>query len=189
VDSTEFTITVHPLPTAAFTFAPQPAQENTPTTFFNNSIGGVKYKWLFGDGESTTKTTMDTVMHQYQATGTFTACLVTFNQAGCTDTVCLPVQSIINPLLDVPNAFTPGRPGNRGKNHVVKPEGFGIKNVMFRIYNRWGQKVFETTNPRQGWDGTFKGVLQPMDVYVYTLEAEFFDGTRVNRKGDITLIR
>jgi gliding motility-associated-like protein len=60
---------------------------------------------------------------------------------------------------------------------------------MFRIYNRWGQKVFETTNPKQGWDGTFNGVLQPMDVYVYTLEAEFTDGNRVSRKGDITLIR
>lgn len=189
IDSTDFTITVHSLPTAAFSFSPVPAQENTPTTFFNNSIGGARYKWLFGDGESTTKTTMDTVMHQYNATRTYQACLVTINQAGCADTVCAPVQSIINPLLDVPNAFTPGRPGNRGKNHIVKVEGFGLQKVMFRIYNRWGQKMFETTDPHAGWDGTFRGVLQPMDVYVYTLEAEFTDGTRVSRKGDITLIR
>lgn len=189
VDSTEFTITVSPIPTAAFSFGPQPAQENTPTTFFNNSIGGVRYKWYFGDGDSTIKTTMDTVKHQYQATGTFTACLVTINQFGCTDTVCQTVDALVKPLLDVPNAFTPGRPGSRGINHLVMPQGFGISKVMFRIYNRWGQKVFETTNPRQGWDGTFKGTLQPMDVYVYTLEAEFFDGTRVSRKGDITLIR
>jgi gliding motility-associated-like protein len=60
---------------------------------------------------------------------------------------------------------------------------------MFRIYNRWGQKIFETTIPGQGWDGTYKGVLQPMDVYVYTLEAEFTDGTKTTKKGDITLIR
>lgn len=189
VDSTEFTITVSPIPTAAFSFGPQPAQENTPTTFFNNSIGGVRYKWFFGDGDSTIRTTMDTVMHQYQSTGTFTACLITINQFGCADTVCQPVPAVVKPLLDVPNAFTPGRPGGRGKNHIVRPEGFGISKVMFRIYNRWGQKIFETTNPKQGWDGTFNGVPQPMDVYVYTLEAEFFDGTRVSRKGDITLIR
>jgi gliding motility-associated-like protein len=189
IDSASFTITVNIVPTAAFTFAPVPAQENTPTTFFNNSIGGSRYKWVFGDGESTTKTNMDTVMHQYNATTTYQACLITINQFGCADTVCQPVQSIIRPLLDVPNAFTPGRPGNRGKNHIVRVEGFGLQKVMFRIYNRWGQKVFETTDPHQGWDGTFRGVLQPMDVYVYTLEAEFTDGTRVSRKGDITLIR
>ncbi|HEY0679704.1 MAG TPA: PKD domain-containing protein [Chitinophagaceae bacterium] len=189
IDSTETTVTVNPVPTAAFTSAPVPAQENTPTTFFNNSIGGSRYKWLFGDGDSAIRTTMDTVMHQYIATGTYNACLITINQFGCPDTVCNPVEAVIKPLLDVPNAFTPGRPGSRGKNHTIRPEGFGMSKVMFRIYNRWGQKVFETTDARRGWDGTFKGVLQPMDVYVYTLEVEFSDGTRTSRKGDITLIR
>lgn len=189
IDSIEKTLTVNPIPTAAFTFAPVPAEENTPTTFFNNSIGGVKFVWHFGDGDSTVKTTMDTVKHQYNATGTFQACLVAINQFGCPDTVCAPVQAVIKPLLDVPNAFTPGRPGGRGQNHIVRPQGFGMQKVMFRIYNRWGQKMFETTNPRAGWDGYFKGVLQPMDVYVYTLEVEFTDGTRASRKGDITLIR
>ena len=132
---------------------------------------------------------MDTVKHQYNATGQFTACLVTINQFGCPDTACSPIQAIIKPLLDVPNAFTPNRPGSRGQNHIVRPQGFGMQKVMFRIYNRWGQKLFETTDPRQGWDGYYKGVLQPMDVYVYTLEVEFTDGTRTSRKGDITLIR
>jgi gliding motility-associated-like protein len=180
---------VNPLPTAAFSFQPIPAEENTPTVFFNNSIGGSRYKWLFGDGDSTIKTTMDTVIHQYNRTDTFLACLIVTNQFGCADTVCAPVAAIVKPLLDMPNAFTPGRPGSRGKNHIVKPEGFGMGKVMFRIYNRWGQKVFETTDPRQGWDGTFKGVLQPMDVYVYTLEVEFTDGTRATKRGDISLIR
>ena len=189
IDSAFATITVNSLPTAAFTFSPIPAEENTPTTFFNNSIGGARYIWHFGDGDSTVKTTMDTVKHQYNATGSFTACLVTINQFGCPDTACSPVQAIIKPLLDVPNAFTPNRPGSRGQNHIVRPQGFGMQKVMFRIYNRWGQKMFETTDPRAGWNGYFKGVLQPMDVYVYTLEVEFTDGTKATRKGDITLIR
>jgi gliding motility-associated-like protein len=59
----------------------------------------------------------------------------------------------------------------------------------FRIYNRWGQIVFQTNNPNQGWDGNYNGKPQPMDVYAYTLEAIYFDGTRTTRKGDITLIR
>ena len=61
--------------------------------------------------------------------------------------------------------------------------------MKFTIWNRWGQKVFETNDPAIGWDGKFKGVMQSMDVYVYTLSVTFFDGVEVNKKGDITLIR
>jgi gliding motility-associated-like protein len=67
--------------------------------------------------------------------------------------------------------------------------GFGISKLTFRIYNRWGQKVFESNDVNIGWDGTYKGNPQPMDVYAYTVEAEYFDGTKVAKKGDITLIR
>jgi gliding motility-associated-like protein len=61
--------------------------------------------------------------------------------------------------------------------------------MRFTVWARWGAKVFETVDRRIGWDGRFKGTLLPMDVYAYTLEVEFFDGTRVTKKGDITLIR
>jgi gliding motility-associated-like protein len=88
--------------------------------------------------------------------------------------------------LDVPNAFTPN---SNDVNSRVLVRGFGIAKMHFVIWNRWGQKVFETENRNEGWDGRVKGVVQPMDVYAYTLEVEFFDGTRTTRKGDITLIR
>jgi gliding motility-associated-like protein len=96
------------------------------------------------------------------------------------------VSTIIVPALDVPNAFTPN---SNDVNSIVKVAGFGIAKMHFTIYNRWGQKVFETGNPSEGWNGRVKGAVQPMDVYAYTLEVEFFDGTKANKKGDITLIR
>ena len=185
-DSTTQTIHVEPKPTADFNTLPIPAQYNTPTVFINNSAGAVRFVWLFGDGDSTVKNSTDTVIHQYQASNTFNACLVSINQFGCADTTCHPVESLINPLLDVPNAFTPGRFGQNGIVFVV---GFGIASMDWKIYNRWGQVVFESNNPFIGWDGTYRGVPQPMDVYAYTLEATFFDGTKTRRKGDITLIR
>src|SRR5450755_3441890 len=185
-DSTTRTIHVNPKPKADFTAKPVPAQYNTPTIFTNNSTGATHYTWLFGDGDSTVTNTTDTVVHQYEQTNTFNACLVAINQFGCSATTCHPVESLINPLLDVPNAFTPGR---FGQNAVVMVKGFGIANMDWKIYNRWGQVVFESNNPFVGWDGTSGGIAQPMDVYAYTLEATFFDGTRVRRKGDITLIR
>jgi gliding motility-associated-like protein len=165
-----------------------PPVPNTRTVFtpISSSDDVVKWEWLFGDGSSTAKLTPDTVEHQYQRTDTFHACLVVFNNLGCTDTVCHDVPTLINPLLDVPNAFTPGR---FGENSIVKVYGFGIVKMSFRIYNRWGQMVFQSNDPYIGWDGYYKGALQPMDVYAYTLEAEFFDGKHVTKKGDITLVR
>jgi gliding motility-associated-like protein len=187
IDSTSSVITVNPKPQASFTYSPNPpVVANKPTIFYNGSTGASHFVWFFGDGDSTPISSMDTVMHQYQKTGTFQACLVAINQFGCSDTSCMPVQTLINPLLDVPNAFTPGR---FGQNSIVKVQGFGIGSLVFRIYNRWGQLVFETNNPSQGWDGTYKGNPQPMDVYAYTVDAIFFDGTKTTKKGDITLIR
>jgi gliding motility-associated-like protein len=185
-DTLDFSITVNTKPKAAFSITPVTPEVNKPTTFLNQSIGGIRYKWFFGDGDSTITTDMQNVIHQYNATGTYTAELITYNQFECTDTATRTVSALIDPLLDVPNAFTPAR-GNRAS--IVKVAGFGIGKMTWRIYNRWGQKVFETTNRNQGWDGFFQGQLQPMDVYTYTLDVVFTDGRTQRKTGDITLIR
>jgi gliding motility-associated-like protein len=188
IDSTSMDINVYPLPIADFSFAPVPPSVNKPIIFTNLSTGApaVEYQWSFGDGEMVTKKTADTVSHQYNTTGTFEACLVAFTANGCSDTTCKPVEALINPLLDVPNAFTPGR---FGRNGYITVTGFGIAKLNWKIYNRWGKLVFATEDRRMGWDGTFKGQLQPMDVYAYTLDVEFFDGKKLRKTGDITLIR
>jgi gliding motility-associated-like protein len=186
LDSIQHTISVSIKPTADFNYAPSPPEINKAVVFTNLSTGGVRYKYLFGDGDSAIVTTLSTTSHQYNATGTFTACLITYNQYGCPDTICKPVQAQVVPLLDVPNAFTPGR---FGKNSIVRAEGFGINRMMFRIYNRWGQKVFESNDQRLGWDGNFNGKPQPMEVYAYVLDVEFSDGSKTRKTGDITLIR
>lgn len=186
IDSTTTMVMVNGRPTAAFNTTPVVPLENTPTIFHNFSTGGIRYKYLFGDDDSTIRTNRDTVRHQYNATGSYIACLIAYNEFNCTDTICNPVQALINPLLDVPNAFTPGR---NGQNAMVHVQGYGIGRMTWRIYNRWGQVVFETNNRKSGWDGNFKGQSQPMDVYAYTLDVEFTDGTKARKTGDITLIR
>jgi len=184
---TTFTIIVYNDPVPAFTTAPDPPIANTPTTFTNlSSIDAVRFKWVFGDGDSLFTNSIAPVSHQYNATGTYNACLTAYNVVGCDSTVCQPVRAIIDPLVDVPNAFTPL---SNDENSVVMVRGFGIGKITFTIWNRWGQKVFETNNRFQGWDGKVKGVVQPMDVYVYTLNVEFTDGTKTTKKGDLTLIR
>jgi gliding motility-associated-like protein len=185
-DSTYLDINVYPKPVANFSFAPVPPSVNKPIIFTNLSTGAVEYQWTFGDNETVNKKTADTVSHQYNATGTFEACLIAISESGCTDTLCKEVEALIDPLLDVPNAFTPGR---FGRNGYISVMGFGIAKMTWKIYNRWGKLVFETHDRRAGWDGTINGQLQPMDVYAYTLDVEYFDGKKLRKTGDITLIR
>jgi gliding motility-associated-like protein len=186
-DTIRLTLLVQDKPKADFSFSPDPPVENTPTAFTNlSSPEAVRFIWKFGDGDTLATTSRLNVSHQYNATGSFDACLVALNVAGCPDTVCKQVSALVVPAVDVPNAFTP-QSGDINSKIFVK--GFGISKMRFIIWNRWGQKVFETNDKNIGWDGKFNGALQPMDVYAYTLDVEFFDGKRASKKGDITLIR
>ena len=182
--SAYFTIVVSPKPSALFSWRPNPPLENTPTLFTNLSTGASHYYWDFGEegGESTDINPL----YQYNSTGLFDAMLIAYNPDNCTDTFVLKVRTLIFPLLDVPNAFTPGK---FGINSIVKVKGYGIGKMDWKIYNRWGQLVFQSAKSQQGWDGTYKGKLQPMDVYTYTLDVEFTDGKKLRKTGDITLIR
>jgi len=186
-DTTSISITVFPIPVSNFTFSPDPPVENTPTSFNNlASLDAVNFKWFFGDGDSLITNSRLQIKHQYNATGTYNACLVAINAAGCADTLCQDVRAVVAAAVDVPNAFTP-QSGDVNSKIFVK--GFGITKMRFIIWNRWGQKVFETNDRNIGWDGKYRGVIQPMDVYAYTLDVEFFDGTKTTKRGDITLIR
>ncbi len=183
IDSTSYSIKVSSIPFASFSYTPNPPQENKFTNFVNQSIGAINYLWDFGDGDTST---LVNPSHIFPATATYKVCLNAANAEGCSDDTCMDVQAIITPLVDVPSAFTPGRFGINGR---IKVEGFGIAQMHWVIYNRWGQKVYETDNRKSAWDGTFKGKLQPVDVYAYTLEVTFSDGTKYRKTGDITLLR
>lgn len=183
IDSTTRIINVRDKPTAGFTYSPTVPQENTPTAFTNTSMGAVRYHWNFGDGDTSNLTNPT---HQYNRTGDFDVCLIAYNQYGCPDTVCTVVSALVSPLIAIPNAFSPN---GDGVNDHVYVRGYAISKMMFKIYNRWGQLVFQSTSQNIGWDGKYRGVLQPMDTYAYTLEVEYTDGTRGSKKGDITLLR
>ena len=182
-DSAFFSIKVSPKPTAAFTFTPINPVENQATVFINQSLGATIYLWDFGDGDTSIEVNPS---HIFNATDIYNVCLNASNDAGCEADTCKPVKSLIRPLLDVPSAFTPGR---FGINSRIKVVGFGIKEMIWTIYNRWGQKVYESNNRKSSWDGTFNGKLQPTDVYSYTLKVTFTDGTKAVKTGDITLLR
>jgi gliding motility-associated-like protein len=184
-DSTQFTITVSQKPEAGFAFSPKPPQENTPVQFTNTSLGATNYKWDFGDGDTLLTTSTAVISHIFNETKAYNTCLIARNQFGCTDTVCAEILAKVVPLIDVPNAFTPN---GDGVNDKVFVRGYGIAKMTWQIYNRWGALVFQTTNRSEGWDGTYKGSIQPTEVYHYVLIVEFSDGVKYQKKGDITLL-
>ncbi len=99
--------------------------------------------------------------------------------------------TIQDPQVFVPNIFTPNTDGTN--EFVPVFAGSGVERInVFRIFNRWGEMVYEATNffpndPTQGWDGTFKGKKLNPAVFVYFLEAQFIDGRTGFYEGDITL--
>ena len=105
---------------------------------------------------------------------------------GCSILDSIDVYVRLESVLDIPNAFTPGS----APNQTIKIVRRGDATVkLFSIYNRWGQKVFETSNIDEGWDGTFNGKPQPMGVYVFQVEAFTNTGRRFYKQGNITLLR
>lgn len=86
----------------------------------------------------------------------------------------------------VPNAFTPN---NDKANDVLYVRGICLESISFMIFNRWGEKVFETTDQKIGWDGTYKGEALNTGIFVYRLEGKTHEGKSFSAKGNITLIR
>ncbi len=104
------------------------------------------------------------------------------------DTVLIKVFDSIcgAPFVYIPNAFSPNKDGQNDKLYVRGPF---IESFVFRVYDRWGELVWETTTLTEGWDGTFRGKLLDPDVYDYYLQATCVGGLENLIKGNVTLIR
>jgi gliding motility-associated-like protein len=108
------------------------------------------------------------------------------NEFGCKVTDTLHIYVNTESLLDLPNAFVPGD----GPNNLFKIYKRGLATLnYFRIFNRWGNLVYESTNINAGWDGTYKGQPQPFGVYVYDVEAVTSTGVIFRKQGNVTLIK
>ncbi len=176
-------LVVLPIPFAAFIDSPTIPVTNVPTYFTNQSVNATSYLWDFGDG-ATSKLTNPS--HFFKKTGSYNVCLEALNNLGCSARVCQQVSSDVLPLADVPTGFSPN---GDGSNDILYVRGAAIATLDFRVYNRWGEMVFETKDQSIGWDGTYKGQPQPIDAYAYILNVSFVDGTSLQKKGNVTLLR
>ena len=158
--------------------------------FRDKSIGTiVSWSWDFANGNTSNQ---QTPPDQSYLPGTYTMNvyprLIVQNNLGCFDTA---IQKIIIPnscYIAVPNAFTPNRDGLN--DYLYPLNAYKATDLLFRVYNRNGQLVFETRDWTKKWDGTFKGQGADLGTYVWTLQYTHIEtGKRVEQKGTTILLR
>lgn len=152
-----------------------------------NATGGASYAW------SPTTAMNDGNIANPVVTLGLSADSITYRVRVSTPEGCFANDDIhvtvfkTGPEIFVPSAFTPNKDG---LNDILKPIAVGIKSLNhFRIYNRWGQLIFSTTELNRGWNGTLKGIEQATGTFVYTAEATDYLGNLLRRKGTVVLIR
>jgi gliding motility-associated-like protein len=191
-------IIVYPKPTARFSAKPLSVFiPDQPVDFTNESSSlASAFAWDFGDGG---KSESRHATHTYTVAGEYHVRLIASSIHGCRDTFVLaePVLALSESVIQVPNAFTPNPAGSKGtifdphdtSNDIFHPNVKGTDKYTFSIYSRWGELLFETRNPAEGWDGYYRGKICTQDVYVWKVTATFIDGANYSKTGDVLLLR
>ena len=185
-------VTVHSLPTAEFTFGPQPVTVLEPLIQYVNtsSPDAIENYWYFGDGDSLLNPEEHDPSHYFNTDQPqkYTTQLVVMNQFGCKDTV--EHQIIIGPdwSLYVPNAFTPN---DDAKNDEFNAKGINILQYDMVILDRWGTVIFKTDDINRGWNGKVKNgsEIAQQDVYVYLINFKDVFNEKHKMNGHVTLVR
>jgi len=146
----------------------------------------VLWEWDFGDGNMGNGSNPD---HFYEVEDEYLVNLTITTASGCIDSTSLMVSGTC-PILDgvpyMPSAFSPNGDNN---NDVLFVDGGPFSYLDFRIYNEWGELIFQSNDQTIGWDGTKNDKAQPLGVYVYVVEAINLGGEEHIIKGSITLIK
>jgi len=163
-------------------------------SFTNESIGSETYEWSFGDGESSTLTDPN---HLYSGeedgVDSYTIQMIAYSEYGCADTVYKILPYVADLIYYIPNTFTPD--GDK-YNETFKPvfhTGYDPMNYRLRIYNRWGELLFESNDANYGWDGSYgvNGAKRVQDgVYIWKIEfREATNNNKVELSGNVNIIK
>lgn len=179
---------VKDIPKADFDYSPlEVTTIESEVSFSNHSENGQFFNWLFDDGSSFYK---EDITYSFIDTGYQTITLAITDQYGCKDSITKVVDVVPTVTYHLPNAFTPN---GDGKNDIFIGKGITeyIRDFQLTIWNRWGNKVFETNNVLEGWNGLYfnSGKEIPSGVYILSLSYSSTRGEIVTDNGYITLIR
>lgn len=152
-------------------------------TFQNLSVDANTYQWYFGDGNSSTLVNPN---NMYDLPGSYLVTLIATDDKGCKDTITKPIEIEEAYYIYVPNTFTPD--GLRF-NNTFTASVVGIKWLEVRIFNRWGQELFHSTELDFEWDGLYKGKMCQDGTYTWKISYITRSGKEATIAGHINLIR
>lgn len=181
-------VTISPNPVAAFTANPAVVSQDEPTiSFINQSTQATLYNWSFGDNAGNDYA--ENPIYTYSGSGSYVVTLWAENDAGCTDSASMTVNVKPTYTFYLANAFSPN---GDGRNDVLRPFGTGwdTDSYSMRIYSRWGDLVFSTTDINHGWDGFMpNGAEAIQDVYSVIISIRGMDGKENHYYKGVGLIR
>lgn len=184
-------LTVIPIPNAEFTWSPSPIlMFNTTTNFVNQSDDATTYLWNISQGEpSITYLENPTSAFPDGVAGDYEVELIAYSSFGCSDTITKVVTVYPEVILYAPNAFTPD--GDEfNQNWRVYIEGIDIYDFELTLYNQWGNIIWVSKNPEEGWDGTYNGKVVEDGVYVWTIRSkDVLDDNVRTFTGTVTVIK
>lgn len=184
-------LTVHAKPEADFNMNSTIVSIDNPRIyFFDNSSNAIEWLWNFGDPNSGPNNiaTTSTTSHEYLANGEYDILLSVKSSFGCIDSVIKTVKKESDFTFYIPSAFTPNSDGN---NDIFFPLGSGYDPNTFEmfIFDRWGEKLYETNDINQPWNGCKQGhhSPSPIGVYVYMISVAEQNGMKHKYKGTVTI--
>jgi PKD repeat protein len=189
-------IKVHPKPLAHFEITPENAVvPDDEITFVNYSANAEKYKWDFGDGNTSE---LFEPKHFYSKYGNYNVRLIAYSEYGCYDSLVVQNAFGSGYFIRFPNAFIPNPNGPSGGYYskssdeyayVFHPAHSGVSSYQLRIFSRRGLLVFESNDVSIGWDGYYKGQLCDPGVYVWKVRGNYINGEPFTLMGDVTLLK
>ncbi|MDI1354280.1 MAG: gliding motility-associated C-terminal domain-containing protein [bacterium] len=183
-DSTKRTLFVNPLPKSSFNYenVGRYSVQFIPTATVSNGAL-VSWNWLFGDaGNSNVKDPL----HAYPDSGRYVASLLVMSDSSCVGNFSYTV--IVPPVGEpaVPSGFTPN---DDGVNDILFVKGGPFNTLDFRVFNEWGEQIFQSNIQSSGWDGRYKEAPQPVGKFIWTVNGELIDGKKVKMAGEVILHR
>lgn len=181
----------NPKPVAEFKWSPNPIQMfNTEVVFANQSIHGYTYQWAFEEGSPGTSTEENPrILFPDGEVGDYDIMLITTSEFGCVDTAYHVVSVLPEVLLYAPNAFTPDD-NEFNQRWRVYMQGVDVTRVTLRVFDRWGQVVWESHDLEEEWDGTLNGVLLPNGTYTWTIQAkDAITDAMYDYRGHVSILR
>lgn len=190
-------VEVYENPKPMFEILPKEVMLPTARVKANNLSEGISESfWDFGDGFTSTE---HSPMHHYSRAGEYPISLRVRSSQGCLgDTIINPAVIVLDEgRLLFPSAFRPSTAGPNGgaypeydmTNEVFHPVWSGVVRYKLMIFNRWGEKLFESNDIKVGWDGYFAGKICMTGVYVWRAVGEYYNGKMFDMRGNVTLLR